>query len=518
MSENHLVTKPAAVFSFYTIISRIFGLVRDMLAAAIFGASALWDAFVVAFTIPNLFRRILGEGALGASFVPVFSEYRHKYGEEKGWQIANVIVTLLVIISVFLTVSVILLLGLLKQFVPFTERVLLVITLCQYMFPYMIFVCMVGLFMGILSAFHRLAIPAFAPAMFNLILIIVMLVLMHYAQLGGEIKVKILAVSVVAGGFCSWLIHLPVLRAVGMRYKFIALWRDPAVKRIFSLMGPMIIGFGVIQINVIVDRLLALWLGPGAASKLYFGNRLMQLPLGVFGAALAVAVLSLMSKQIARNDMESFRNTLSYGLRLVFFVGLPAGVGLMILGMPLVKILFQHRAFTVEATVGTARVLCFYSLGLFAYMGVKIVTQGFYALQDSRTPVKIAGCMVGLNLILNLILMIPLREAGLALATAICAFINMLLLMRIIIKRLSWDWFPALGYSILRSFLVTIVMGTVCFLLAHYFGFLVNKGVLAGILYLLGNIVVSVSVYITVLKLIDSQELHEIMAAFLRKR
>lgn len=517
MSEKHLITKPAMVFSFFTIISRIFGFIRDILAAALFGAGALWDAFVIAFTIPNLLRRILGEGALGSAFVPVFSEYRHNSGEKEGWRIANIVVTLLFVMSVILTITVILTIGVVKGLVPLGERYLLVLTLCQYMFPYMIFVCMVGLFMGILSVFHHLATPAFAPALFNLIMIVVMVFLMRTGGLVGEFKLRMVALSVIAGGFCAWVIHLPILHAKGMRYRFILDLKHPGVKRIFSLMIPMIIGFGVLQINVIIDRFLALWLGPGAASKLYFGNRIMQLPLGIFGAALAVSGLSLMSKQFARNDMNAFRETLSYSFRLAVYIALPACVGLMILSEPIVKILFEHGKFTHDATIGSAQVLWFYSIGLCAYLGLKVVTQGFYAMQDAKTPMKVAVKMVGLNLLLNIILMIPLKEAGLALATAICAVLNVFILSGKLAKSISWDWRKDLKKSMLKNIISATAMAIVCVFVSSSLFHFVDKSIGFQFVYLVVVLFVSVGVYLITSFVLKSREIIEIISVFSKK-
>lgn len=517
MSENHLVTRPAAVFSGFTVLSRILGLVRDILAAAIFGASMFWDAFVVAFTFPNLFRRILGEGALSSAFVPVFSEYIHKEGKKEGWRIVNITVTLLVIILVILTVIVLGGMVLIRELLPLGEKGNLILKLLQVMFPYVIFICIVGLFMGILNTFHKLAIPAVAPAVFNLVLIVGIVSVAFLYKENPNAQIMVLAGVVLLGGVIEWIIHLPALRAVGMHYKFIAEWNNPAVKRILWLMGPMILGLGVTQINIIVDRLLALWIGNGAVSKLYFGSRLMQLPLGIFGVALAVSSFSVMSKQVARKDITSLKNTLSYSMRLILYISLPAAIGLIVLRTPIISVIFERRAFTAVDTEGCARVLLCYSLGLFAYLGLKLVIKCFYAMQDTRTPVKVAAVMVVLNLCLNLLLMIPLREAGLALATAICAVLNITILLNLLSNRLNGIGFRAVMYSGFRSGIAALIMGLTCWCIWKEISPNVAKTIFFQVIFLVGVIGAGFLVYIGCSLVLGAKEPKEIISN-LRKR
>lgn len=498
MTEKHLVTRPAAIFSGFTILSRILGLARDMLAASIFGASMFWDAFVVAFTFPNLFRRILGEGALNSAFVPVFSEYTHKHGKKEAWDVANITVTLLTIVLVALSFVVIGGIFLLKVLLPLDERAYLIFKLSQIMFPYVIFICLAGLFMGILNTFHHLTVPALAPVVLNVVLIAVMLCVRGKEP---EFQVIAIAVSVLFGGLVEWGIHIPVLRSKGMRYVPSINWRHPAVKRILWLMGPMVLGFGVTQINIVVDRLLALLIGPGSVSTLYFGDRLIELPMGIFGIALAVASLSVMSKQAAKNDLAGLKDTLNYSLRIVCYISLPASVGLIVLRYPIVRILFEREAFTSVATSSCSRVVLCYSLGLFAYLALKVITQCFYAMQDTRTPVKIGIAIVGLNFILNLILMVPLKEAGLALSTAICAVINLCILLTLLSKRLEGLYFKGLIYSFTRSCVSALTMGFGCW-------------VLMGKVWLLWVIFIGIILYILTSVILGAKEPKELIVNF----
>lgn len=462
LKEKHLITRPAAVFSGLTVVSRIFGLIRDIIAARLFGASSFWDAFVVAFTFPNLFRRILGEGALNSAFVPVFSEYMHREGKQEAWRVANIIVTLLALVLVCMSIVVIGILIFCRWSLALPERVDLIFKLSQIMFPYVIFICLVGLFMGILSTFHHLTVPALSPVVLNVVLIIGMLLVKEKSP---EFQVIFLSAAVLIGGVVEFAIHIPVLRERGMHYIPLFNWRHPAVKKIIWLMGPMVLGFGITQINILVDRILALILGPGSVSILYFGDRLMELPVGVFGIALGVASLGVMSKQAARDDLIGLKDTLDYSLRIIFYIALPTSVGLIVLRYPIVKILFEREAFTHSASVICSRVVLCYSLGLFAYLGLKVVTQCFYSLQDTKTPVKVGVCMVGLNFILNVILMIPFREAGLALSTAICAILNLSTLLILLSRRLKGIFFKGLLTSFIRSAVSAIIMGMGCLFL-----------------------------------------------------
>lgn len=510
MSDKHLVTRPAAVFSGVTILSRILGLFRDMLAAAVFGASISWDAFVVAFTFPNLFRRILGEGALNYAFVPVFSEYLHKDAKKEAWRVVNIVVSLLTVVLLILSALVIAFLFLAEKLFPLNERAYLIIKLSQIMFPYVIFICLVGLFMGILNTFHNLAVPAFAPALFNIVLIIGILCVRYVKS---EYQMTVLAFIVLFGGFLEWAMHIPVLKSKGMHFAPAFNWRHPAVKRILLLMGPMVFGFSITQINIVVDRMLALWIGPGAVSTLYFGDRLMELPVGIFGIALGAASLSVMSKQAARKDISALKETLIYSLRVIFFISLPAMAGFIVLRYQIVSVLFERDAFTKTAAIACSRVLFCYALGMLAYLSVKVITQCFYSLQDTKTPVKIGTCMVFLNFILNIILMIPLREAGLALATAICATLNMSILLLFLSKRLSGIQFGELSSSLIRNGISALIMGIFCW-------FLAVKAVPAGrnIFILTGVILSSIAVYITSSILLGSREFKELIFHFRRPK
>jgi len=506
MTDKHLVTRPAAVFSALTVVSRVLGLFRDMLAAAIFGASVSWDAFVVAFTFPNMFRRIFGEGALSSAFVPVFNENMHHHGKVAAWRIANIVVTLVTFVLLIITAVVVCGLFLVEWLIPLSDRTMLIIKISQIMFPFVIFICLVGLFMGILNTFHHLAIPAFAPALFNIVLIIGLLCTRYVRP---EWQMSVLAFVVLIGGFLELVMHFPVLRSKGMHYKVIFDWKHPAVRKIFFLMLPMVLGFSITQINIVMDRMLALWLGPGAVSTLYFGDRLMELPVGIFGVALGVASLSVMSKQVVRKDLDALKETLNYSLRIIFFISLPVTVGLIVLRYPIVSVLFERAAFTQSAAIACSRVVLCYGLGMVAYLGLKVITQCFYSLQDTKTPVKVGTLMVFVNFILNLILMSFMREAGLALATAICAISNMSILLILLSRKLAGIKLRSLIYSFLRNGLSALFMGFVCWILMVKI-WPINRSVFI----LLGNITIGIIVYFIVSVILKADEVKELCVHF----
>lgn len=511
MSDKHLVTKPAAVFSAFTIVSRIFGLIRDITAAAIFGAGMFWDAFVVAFTFPNMLRSIFGEGALSSSFVPVFTKAMHEKGKDEAWKIANITVTLLSIVLIALSFVVVTAALILQHIIPFSEKTALILKLLSILFPYAVFICVMGLFMGILNSFHKLAIPALSPIVFNAVLIAGMLASSVLFKNNPYMQVILLAFFVLIGGLIEFVIHFPSLKSVGMRYRFIPDWNNPSVKRIMWLMGPMVLGLGIVQVNLVVDRILALWIGSGAVSKLYFGSHLMQLPLGIFGVALAVSNLSVMSKQAARKDIQGLKDTLAYSLRLIFFISLPAAAGLIVMRVPIIKIIFQRGSFTSDDTAACARVLLCYSFGLFAYLGLKVITQSFYAMQNTRTPVKVGASMVFLNLILNLLLMIPLKEAGLALATAVCAVINMSILLYLLTRKIGHIGLRSVLNSAIRSACSAVVMGIACWFLCKKFLFVFEGNLIAQAFRLGGVIFAGLIVYIVCGFLFGSKEPRELV-------
>ncbi len=442
-ADNRGIARSAGMIGGMTLLSRFTGLARDIATAGFFGTGLAMSAFVVAYTIPNLFRKLLGEGALTAAFVPVFTGWLKNRGREESWRLAGIAITLLGLLLGALVALGWLVIGAWSALFPLDEKFELVARLLPVMLPLLFFVCLAALAMGILHSFRRFAVPAFAPIAMNLVWIGALFFLSPLFGPDPRDRIFGLAWGVLIGGMVQLAIHLPPLLREGFRPFFKVDFRHPAIRRIAALTAPGILGLAIVQLNVVVDKFLALLISAQAPASLFFANRLVQFPLGLFGIALATASLPVLSAQAAEKKMEDFKGTLSYVLRAAFMITLPAAAGLIILRRPIVRLLFQRGEFGAASTEATAWVVIFYSLGLIAFAGAKIVAQAFYSLEDTRTPVKVGVGAMLLNLTLNLLVVFNpwlrenLAEGGLALSTSLAAFFNFLALAFILRGRLG---------------------------------------------------------------------------------
>jgi putative peptidoglycan lipid II flippase len=429
MSENAKVAKAAGVVGLATLASRVMGYVRDMVMSWAFGTGIAADAFYVAYRIPNLLRELLAEGSMSAAFIPVFTETLTKGSKEEARRLANaVFARLLVILAVLTTLGIL--------FAPYVvkaiawgfradhDKYLLTVTLTKIMFPYLLFIGLAALAMGMLNSLRSFLAPASSPVMYNLMTILAVVLI---APLLPE-PILGAAAGVVLGGMSQFLIQLPSLKKQGMMIRPRFTPSHPGVHRIGVLALPVFVSSSVTQLNIFIGTILASFLATGSIAYLYYGMRFIHFPLGIFGVAMATAVLPTLSAQAARRETAAFRETLSLGLRLVFFVTFPAMVGLITLRVPIVNLMLEHGHFDRISTIGTATAVLYYSLGLWAFAGVRIVSQAFYSLQDTKTPVKIAMLALGANISLSVILMTPLEHGGLALAASLAAMLNLGLL------------------------------------------------------------------------------------------
>jgi putative peptidoglycan lipid II flippase len=372
------------------------------------------------------------------------------------------------------------------------------------MFPYIFFVGLVALAMGVLNARKHFWAPAFAPVLLNLSIIFCALV---FSSAFSEPVVS-LALGVLLGGIAQLIFQGPFLRRQGIVWGFLFKPYHPGVKRIAGLMAPSILGLAVTQLNVLVNTFLASYLPEGSVSYLYYADRLLEFPMGIFAIAIATAVLPVMSEHSAQNDWVKLRETLSFSLRLVFFVTVPAMVGLIVLGQPILNLLFQRGAFTAHSTAMTAQALLYYSLGLAGFAGVRIVVPAFYSLQDTRTPVKIAFAALVVNALLGAILMQPLQHGGLALATSLAAAINFVLLVLFLRKKMGPIGFGKIFRSLLKSLGASLVMGAVAWMISRQ-GEWGQSGVSPEkIGLLLGAMAMAILVYGGASYLLGSEELH----------
>jgi len=460
MSENVRMTKAAGIVGAATLLSRILGFVRDVIVAWFFGAGLAADAFFVAFRIPNLLRRLFAEGSLTISFIPVFTEYLSRNGREEAYGLARSACWLLSLVLAVVAVAGILLSPLIVKviapgFLSSPEKFDLTVLLTRIMFPYIFFIGLVALCMGVLNALGHFAAPALAPVLLNLAIISTVVLLSPHLE-----KPAVgLAIGVIIGGVLQLGLQIPFLIRKGFRLLVRGPLYHPAIKRIALLMTPAVFGAAVYQINIFVGTLLASLLPEGSVSYLYYADRLVQFPLGVFGIALATAVLPSLSRQATVKDMEGLRTSFAYALKLVFFITIPAMTGLIVLKEPIVRLLFQRGAFNVATTYFTAEALFYYAVGLWAFSGVRIVVSTFYALQDTKTPVKMAVISLLVNIILSLLLMGPMRHSGLALATSLAAAVNLFLLIHALKKRLGRIGARDILGSVFKSTVSAALMG-----------------------------------------------------------
>jgi putative peptidoglycan lipid II flippase len=537
MHEKKSFLKSAKTVSLCTLLSRVLGLVRDIICASVFGTSLAWDAFVVAFKIPNLFRRLFGEGALSAAFIPVFTEYLETKGKKDAWELVNVTGTLLFIILGSLVVLAEISFSVIPTVFSLNSKWSLVLNLLIITFPYVLFICMVALAMAVLNSLKHFLIPALAPVALNICWIMGVIFLTPVCGNTLDKKIFGLAIAILIGGVIQLAMQLPVLRKEGVVFKPSLYFSHPGLKRILALMLPIIFGLAVVQINVLMDSFIAIAfarppggaesfsiagiaipypLETGAASVLYYGDRLIQFPLGVFGIAIATAVFPFFSTYAARKEWTNFANTLNQAIRVVLFIGIPASIGLILLRRPLVELFYERNAFTAESTYRTSVVIFFYAIGVWAYCASHVIIRAFYSIQDTKTPVKVGAGVVGLNLVLNLTLIWFLREGGLALATAISATIQIIILFALLRKKLNITGHKHIITSAIKTLIATFFMYVTCWIMLKIMptsdGTLMIKSI-----RLLIPLTTALMAFFTVSFLLKSEELKYLYASLRKK-
>ena len=467
MTEQHKITKAATAIGVGTLLSRILGFLRDMVIANFFGAGTAADAFFVAFRLPNLWRRLVGEGSMTISFIPIYTEYLTTRSEEESKELTHIALTLGGTLLAILTILGIVFAPLLVRIIApgwvekFPETFQLTVTLSQIIFPYIFFMGLFALAMGILNSHRHFFAPSFAPAFLNVCMILsVLLFFFHFKP-----PVLTLAFGVLVGGLLQFLFQIPFLLKKGITFRFNFDVRHPAVRRIGLLMVPGLIGTAVYQLNVFIDTIFASFLPRGSVSYLYYADRLMEFPLGIFAVAMGMAALPSFSELASRGRKEELSETVSFAFRLVSFISVPALVGLMALKTPIINLLFQRGVFDAHATQMTARALLCYCVGLWAIAGVRTVVPAFYALQDTKTPLKIGVVCLGANVVLIAALIVPLQHAGLALATSLSSILNLVLLSRELRKVLGKINFRKHIESLTRHFACSVPMGLVAYLI-----------------------------------------------------
>ncbi len=412
-----------------TFLSRILGFIRDMMVAQFFGAGAQYDAFLIAFKLPNFFRSLLAEGAFSQSFVPLLAEYRDQRTHEEAQRYMNAVAgSLTVVLLAIVTLGIIFAPGLVALFAPGFEfggdRFRLATEMTRITFPYLLFISLTAFAGGILNTYGKFAVPAVTPTLLNLCMIACIVLLT--SRLADPITA--LAWGVFLGGIAQLLFSLPFIMRLGFHLRMRVDFKDPGVKRLLTLMVPLVYGASILQVNLVISTVFASFLVVGSVSWLYYAERLMQFPLGIFGVALATVVLPYLSKEKARADSQVYGQILDWSLKTALLIALPASLGLWLLATPMLTALFQYREFTAFDVTQSSKALVMYSIGLGAFIVVKILAAACYARHDMKGPVKIATISLFANIVFNLVLIKHMAHAGLALSTSLAALVTAVLL------------------------------------------------------------------------------------------
>jgi putative peptidoglycan lipid II flippase len=482
------VARSAGIVSAAVMVSRVLGLVREMVFAYFFGASKSFanDAYVIAFRIPNMLRDLFAEGALSSAFVPVFSDYLVTKGEKEAFRLSNLTATALVLI-----LGILVALGIIfaPEFVSVIaagyrdnpEKFALTVKLTRIMMPFILLVALAAKAMGILNSRDRFGIPALSSSFFNIGSIIGGIIFACFLAdptfshpfravvENPTVGIVGMAYGVLIGGFLQFAVQWPSLRKAGFRYRPALSFTDPGVRRVLRLMGPATIGAAAVQINVLVNSNFASTIpGDGPVSWLGYAFRLMQFPIGVFGVAIATATLPSISRSAALEESAEFRRTLAGSLRLAFLLTMPSAVGLAVLARPIVALIYQRGDFGAYDTDHTAAVLAFYAIGLAGYAAIRILAPAFYALDDSRTPMMISLLSILVNFVMNWALIGILKERGLALSTSVVALMNFALLYLIMRRRIGGIDGRRTAATVGKIALASAVMGLLCWLVSHW--------------------------------------------------
>lgn len=523
-NSNAQIARYTSIVMVATLLCRILGLGREVVISNQFGAGFETDAFFVAFMIPNLLRSIIGEGALNTAFIPIFSGCLAKKEKERADEFASNVINLLIIVLVIIVTLGIwgspLMVNLIASgFRQSPEKYLLTVQMTRAMFPYIVFASLSALFMGILNSYQEFFIPALAPAMLNI-------GIMFFAIIFTDsFGIHSLSWGVMVGGLVQLVIHFPSLIKKRFNYKFILNFHDPEIKIFFQILLPAVFGLAIDKINFVVDRIIASYLAHGSISALYYANRLMQFPIGVFAIALSIAILPTLSGHVARGEMDKMKDSFSFGFKFLSFFTLPSTVGLIVLSYPIVRLFYEHGLFSSYDTLITETALIGYSIGLFATSILRLVVSSFYALKDTKTPLKIGVFIVALNIILDLILVRFFAHAGIALATSISAILHLIILSIALDKKIEGIMDKELYGFLWKSLFASLFMAITCWGISRFFDFRFNMNLkifqfgqvmisgLSGIIvYYISGIIIGIPEFKnirTIIKVIISRKIKE---------
>ncbi|MBK5275060.1 MAG: murein biosynthesis integral membrane protein MurJ [Desulfuromonadales bacterium] len=518
MSEKRNIARAAGILGSATMLSRIMGMLRDMIVSRLFGAGLATDAFFAAFQIPNMLRRFFAEGALTSAFVPTFSATLNQRGEEDARELVNVCFTLLTVVMAAVTLAGIIfspwIVGVMfPGFKAVPGKFELTVLLNRIMFPYIFFISLVALCMGILNTLRHFFTPAISTVFLNISMILGALLLRGFF----DVPITALAIGVLIGGCVQLVLQLPVLWRKGFPFSLNFNFNNPEVRRIALLMLPATFGVGVYYLNITVSAILASLLPQGSVSYLYYAQRLFEFPQGIFTVSVAQAVLPSMSKQAAEGDMAGMKESLAFGLRLTLFITIPAMAGLLACSTPIFSLIFMGGAFDYAKAVNSAQALFYYSLGLSFVAMTRVLAPAFYALKDTRTPVWTALIAFILNVVFSLILMKPLLHGGLALATTLSALANMLLLLWLLRRKIG----PFGGRGITRSgtkaLIASLPMGAAVYYICQWADWSLSGHKATKMFVLGGAVAAGIMVYAALSRLLRSEEALEMSSIIRRK-
>ena len=559
VTKQTSVARSAGIVSIAVMFSRVLGLVREMVFSRFFGAGFLYDAFLIAFRIPNLLRDLFAEGALSAAFVKVFTDYQIKRSEEEAWRLASLVLNVLAVVLSAITILGILFSSQIVALITYNytgavcsagneyspEKAALATTMMQIMFPFILLVALAALAMGVLNTKGRFGVPASASTAFNVVSIIVGLALASYLSGGGWEKsidrnlipseaaqwaIIGMAIGTLLGGAAQFLIQVPSLWAVGFRFSPVLSFTDSGVKRVALLMAPAIIGTSAVQVKVLVDTAIVSCID-GGQSWLSYAFRLMQFPIGIFGVAIGTAAIPTLSRLASENNFEKFRSTLSDALKLVFLLTIPAACGLIVLGEPIIRLIYEGGQFDGFDTQMTTWALAAYSIGLAGYAAIKIVSPAFYALDDAKTPMYVSLASILVHVVvsysmlkfLSTVGVTPERPSGfghvgVALATSAVALVNFFALTLLMRKRISGlngrDIFASFVKIVVASALMSAVCYSSYYFLTNSLGAktLIVKLVEAFVPIALGGIT-----FFVIAKILRVNEINKVYNTFARK-
>lgn len=516
--QNRRLLRSALTVAFPTLLSRILGYIRDMIQAFYLGTSGSMDAFTIAYVIPNLLRRLTGEGAMTAAFVPVFTQLKKEKSKEELWKFANAFFFDLTLIMTALSVLGVVFSPLLVKVIAFGFKGVqgkseLTIALTRIMFPYIFLISLAALAMAILNSFHKFFVPAFTPVLFNLAIISAAVLFARRA----EEPAFVFAAGVVLGGILQLAFQIPFLWKRGMRFRPLLSFSHPAVRKVGRLIAPGIFGAGIYQINFALSRLLASSLEEGSVSALYYSSRVEELTLGLFSIALSIAILPTFSELVSQGDIYAMKKTLVFSLKLIFLVTLPAMTGLLVLNHPIIQILFQRGEFNAQSTAMSSLCLFYFAFGLPFISGVKILAPAFYSLKDTKTPVIVAFFVVLGYVFFSFVLMSPLRVGGIALALSLSSLFNFVILFFLLEKKIGKVEKKDILVSALKSCFFAALMGGAVWFFIQLFDFR-RLEFIRQIGVLLSALVLGIALYFIMNLVFNRGDLIALKDIFSRKR